>query len=223
MNKAILGFLSGALIGSIATYFVVKKKFDKALSDKIKSIAETNEAVRELKNKKEKHDKKDKESETTDEDEDINGHVNILKLSEEEIAKDEAEDYWDELEHIADDEDEDGFYEDDEERELRLAREAFAKEIEEYVGSGRPYNITAEMYDEPYEGFGKSSCVINEDEDRAYDGNTGEEIEDWREVIGVDFGTIDDDKKDDSGRIFVRSERNATDYEITYSQFDWIG
>lgn len=223
MNKVILGFLSGALVGSIVTYFVVKKKFDKSLSDKIKAIAETNEAVRDLRNKKGGPDKTDEEVEDTDEDEDINGHVDISKLSEEEIANGEAEDYWDELEHITDDEDEDGLYEDDEEQELRLAREAFAKEIEEYVGSGRPYNITAEMYDEPYEGFAKSSCVINEDEDRAYDGNTGEEIEDWREVIGVDFGTIDDNKKDDSGRIFVRSERNATDYEITYSQFDWIG
>ena len=65
--------------------------------------------------------------------------------------------------------------------------------------------------------------VINEDVDRAYDADTGEEIEDWHDIIGDQtFDTLNPEHEDDFGAIYVRSENQGTDYHVTYSRFDWV-
>lgn len=124
--------------------------------------------------------------------------------------------------NLSEEETEDEDYEFDEE-ELADARIQFAREVEEYIGTGRPYNITEEEFGTPYQGYNKVTMVINEDVDRAYDADTGEEIEDWHDIIGDQtYDTLNPKYEDDFGAIYVRSENQGTDYHVTYSRFDWV-
>lgn len=128
----------------------------------------------------------------------------------------------DEVVYNLSEEETDEDYEFDEE-ELADARVQFAREVEEYIGTGRPYNITEDEFNTPYQGYNKVTMVINEDVDRAYDADTGEEIEDWHDIIGDQtFDTLNPEHEDDFGAIYVRSENQGTDYHVTYSRFDWV-
>lgn len=228
--KNLLTFVIGVAVGTVAGVLATKKHYKdefqkycemksaeetakelaKRVSDKIKTEIDETEAAEE---NTEPASKEEDGSESNDTDESAD--------------EDEDEDWLREPEiHITRDpfdvEDDDWLTE--EEKELIEAEREFQKEIEEYIGTRIPYNITKHMYDTPYNYFTKSILVINEKEDRAYDANTGEELEDWHEVIGDrDYGTLDEDKKDEFGVIYIRCENISTDYEITYSKFDWVG
>lgn len=147
---------------------------------------------------------------------------NELKAAKETPKEVSKEPTSDEVVYNLSEEETDEDYEFDED-ELADARVQFAREAEEYMGTGRPYNITEEEFGTPYQGYNKVTMVINEDVDRAYDADTGEEIEDWHDIIGDQtYDTLNPEHEDDFGAIYVRSENQGTDYHVTYSRFDWV-
>lgn len=196
--KYAIGALLGLFVGCAAGYFIAKKKFDKELEKRIAAVKETQDA---LQKKKDKAAEKEQELQQTEAEETAGVNVEILANEE-----DEDEDY--------------GYFDSD---EVESAKREFEKEVRDYIRTGEAYNITKAEYDELCPGFGKSILVINENEDRAYDGNTGEEVEDWRVCIAEEDGTLDESNADpETGKIYIRSERMAMDYEITYATHDWV-
>lgn len=191
--KYAISALLGMILGGAAGYFVAKKKFDKELEKRVAAIKETQEALRE---------KKEAEEQAAAE-------------KEQELQKAEAEETAGvDVNKLADEESDD---------EVAAAQRELEKEVHEYLRTGEAYNITKAEYDEPYPGFGKSVLMINENEDRAYDANTGEEVEDWRVCVAEEDGTLDESNADpETGRIYIRSERMAMDYEIAYSVHGWV-
>ena len=197
MNKVILSIISAA-IGSAVGYFVAYKRYQKKLAAEVEAIKKTQE---DLTAKKIEELKEDEPGEGEDGD----GKIDLAK----EVADEsEDEDYGD--------------YDSDEREEaLRDARKAFIQEMRDTYGTnGQPYNIDEETYSTPDPDFEKDVLMIDEDTDRAYT-EDGMELEDWHDAIGdLDYGTLEDDKKDEFGRIYVRSPREGKDFEITWSRIE---
>lgn len=197
MNKVILSLISAAIGGAVG-YFVAYKRYQKKLAAEVEAIKKTQE---ELTAKKIEEIKAD----TPAEGEDGDGKIDLVK----EVADEsEDEDYGD--------------YDSDEREEaLRDARKAFIQEMRDtYGANGHPYNIDEETYSTPDPDFEKDVLMIDEDSDRAYT-EDGMELEDWHDAIGdLDYGTLEEDKKDEFGRIYVRSPREGKDFEITWSRIE---
>lgn len=197
MNKVILSLISAAIGGAVG-YFVAYKRYQKKLAAEVEAIKKTQE---DLTAKKIEEIKADEPTE----EEDGDGKIDLVK----EVADEsEDEDYGD--------------YDSDEREEaLRDARKAFIQEMRDtYGANGHPYNIDEETYSTPDPDFEKDVLMIDEDSDRAYT-EDGMELDDWHDAIGdLDYGTLDDDKKDEFGRIYVRSPREGKDFEITWSRIE---
>lgn len=197
MNKVILSLISAAIGGAVG-YFVAYKRYQKKLAAEVKAIKKTQE---DLTAKKIEEIKADEPTEGEDGD----GKIDLVK----EVADEsEDEDYGD--------------YDSDEREEaLRDARKAFIQEMRDtYGANGHPYNIDEETYSTPDPDFEKDVLMIDEDADRAYT-EDGMELPDWHDAIGdLDYGTLEDDKKDEFGRIYVRSPREGKDFEITWSRIE---
>ena len=197
MNKVILSLISAAIGGAVG-YFVAYKRYRKKLAAEVEAIKKTQE---DLTAKKIEEIKADEPTEGEDGD----GKIDLVK----EVADEsEDEDYGD--------------YDSDEREEaLRDARKAFIQEMRDtYGANGHPYNIDEETYSTPDPDFEKDVLMIDEDSDRAYT-EDGMELDDWHDAIGdLDYGTLEDDKKDEFGRIYVRSPREGKDFEITWSRIE---
>lgn len=197
MNKVILSLISAAIGGAVG-YFVAYKRYQKKLAAEVEAIKKTQEDLTAKKIEEIKAD-------TPAEGEDGDGKIDLVK----EVADEtEDEDYGD--------------YDSDEREEaLRDARKAFIQEMRDtYGANGHPYNIDEETYSTPDPDFEKDVLMIDEDSDRAYT-EDGMELEDWHDAIGdLDYGTLEDDKKDEFGRIYVRSPREGKDFEITWSRIE---
>lgn len=197
MNKVILSLISAAIGGAIG-YFVAYKRYQKKLAAEVEAIKKTQEDLTAKKIEEIKAD-------TPAEGEDGDGKIDLVK----EVADEsEDEDYGD--------------YDSDEREEaLRDARKAFIQEMRDtYGANGHPYNIDEETYSTPDPDFEKDVLMIDEDSDRAYT-EDGMELDDWHDAIGdLDYGTLEDDKKDEFGRIYVRSPREGKDFEITWSRIE---
>jgi hypothetical protein len=197
MNKVILSLISAAIGGAVG-YFVAYKRYRKKLAAEVEAIKKTQEDLTAKKIEEIKAD-------TPAEGEDGDGKIDLAK----EVADEsEDEDYGD--------------YDSDEREEaLRDARKAFIQEMRDtYGANGHPYNIDEETYSTPDPDFEKDVLMIDEDSDRAYT-EDGMELDDWHDAIGdLDYGTLEDDKKDEFGRIYVRSPREGKDFEITWSRIE---
>ena len=210
MNKLIFALI-GAAIGGVTGFFVgkvsSKKRYEKELKEREESIKSTYDALLE-KAKKEAEEKISEleASKEPDDDDEGNGKVDVIKASYEESEDEDYGRYGTEY--------------DDYEKELRDARAEFLREVEEEYGSrGEPYNISEDVYNEPFPGFGKGTIMIDESIDKAYD-QDGIEVEDWHVVVGDSYGTLDKDRQDEYGRIFIRCPRVAMDYEVTWSSIE---
>lgn len=197
MNKVILSLISAAIGGAVG-YFVAYKRYQKKLAAEVEAIKKTQE---DLTAKKIEEIKADEPTEGEDGDD----KIDLVK----EVA-DESED-----------EDYGGYDSDEREEALRDARKAFIQEMRDtYGANGHPYNIDEETYSTPDPDFEKDVLMIDEDSDRAYT-EDGMELDDWHDAIGdLDYGTLEDDKKDEFGRIYVRSPREGKDFEITWSRIE---
>lgn len=214
MKRAIIAGAAGLIVGLGGGYLVAKRKFDKKLKKELEAIKETQAAIDASKKAKEESkeaevaeaQEKETKEEPDDEDEE-NGHVDVYRLAEEE--QDDDDDYW-------------PGYETPEERELRLEKEAYQREVNEYIGSQSAYNITQQQFEER-NGNDKVVMMICRADDRAYNADTGEEIEDYHlEIMDDELGTLEPDKADEFGCYYVHSERSDTDYEVRFSLRDWM-
>lgn len=195
MNKSIIFGIGGAIVGGAIGFFTAKFHYKKKFEEELSSIRATHNELKAAK-------------ETPKED--------AVEGEPKEPTSDEV------VYNLSEEEETDEDYEFDEE-ELADARIQFSREVEEYIGTSRPYNITEDEFNTPYQGYNKVTMVINEDVDRAYDADTGEEIEDWHDIIGDQtYDTLNPEHEDDFGAIYVRSENQGTDYHVTYSRFDWV-
>ena len=193
MNKVLIALVSAAA-GSAVGYFVARWQFNKKLTAELEAIKATQREVAEK-----------KKTDAVKPEEDGNGTVDIIKESESE-SKDE--DY--------------GEYDGDErEEELREAQDQYMRELrEQFEGTGQPYNITEEEYSTPSPEYEKDVLMIDEATGRAYL-EDGSELDDWHDAIGdLDLGTLDDDRRDEYGCIYIRSPREGKDFQITWSQIE---
>lgn len=216
-----IGLAAGAVAGAVCGYFKAKKEFDKQL----KEAAEKLEKQYQERLKKERKDaeetakaeaEEDKKKAVVEalkrvevEDQHVNDGVDIAKLAEEE--EDEDDDLlipnWDpgDGSEFVDSADE---------------WDAYFKAVEPYVGTGRPYNITEEMFSETNLDYEKVKVYIhNKDGDSdeyAYDAETGAVIDNFHILIGdTEFDTMSPCRCDHAAW-FVRNDREETDYMIQY-------
>lgn len=193
MNKVILALVSAAAGGAVG-YFVARWQFNKKLAAELEAIKATQREVAEK-----------KKTDIVKPEEDGNGTVDITKESESESKDEDYGDY-------------DG---DEREEELREAQDQFMRELrEQFEGTGQPYNITEEEYSTPSPEYEKDVLMIDEATGRAYL-EDGSELDDWHDAIGdLDLGTLDDDRRDEFGCIYIRSPREGKDFQITWSQIE---
>lgn len=202
--KYVISAALGAILGAAVGYFVANSKYKKKLEKELNAIRDTQQELAARKEAKEEPASETAEEPKTEE---TSSAAIVKELSDEES-----------------DDDDDGYdYFDSD--ELRKAQEEFDKEVSDYFrGNGNAYVISKAEYDRAFPGHGKSVLVIHENDDRAYDANTGEEVVDWREAVAYDEGTLDEENADpETGKFYIRSEREAMDYEISYSHENWIG
>lgn len=193
MNRVILALVSAAG-GATIGYFVARWQFNKKLAAEVEAIRATQREVAEK-----------KKTDAVKPEEDGNGTVDITKESESESKDEDYGDY-------------DG---DEREEELREAQDQFMRELrEQFEGTGQPYNITEEEYSTPSPEYEKDVLMIDEATGRAYL-EDGSELDDWHDAIGdLDLGTLDDDRRDEFGCIYIRSPREGKDFQITWSQIE---
>lgn len=193
MNRVLIALVSAAA-GAAVGYFVARWQFNKKLNAEIEAIRATQREVAEK-----------KKTDAVKPEEDGNGIVDITKESESESKDEDYGDY-------------DG---DEREEELREAQDQFMRELrEQFEGTGQPYNITEEEYSTPSPEYEKDVLMIDEATGRAYL-EDGSELDDWHDAIGdLDLGTLDDDRRDEFGCIYIRSPREGKDFQITWSQIE---
>lgn len=214
--KGIIGFLAGIAIGGIASYIYWKRKFEVELDHKIESMRETRESVDEYRRQKE-WEGEAIEPASAEGTKDISTESDASETSD-----DDLEDGIDS-----------GFgsaYSDDPyaaERDAVL--DEYEKEIEDsgyYIREGyevsdeHPYNITAAEYRNDGD-YTKARITVYQNDDKACDTDTGIEIEDWQEILGEEYGNLEVDHDDGLG-YYVRNPITMTDYEVTWSVFDWV-
>lgn len=200
MKTVVIGIVS-FLVGGVGGYLFAKRQYQKKLDETIESINETQRAVSEKKSE-EKATASEKD-EKVDEDKDVDGHVDVYALSKEESDKEE-------------DEEDDSLYFDDYDKKARIE---FESKFENYYGTNIPYPITQETYDEHDGTHTKRHIFIYADEDKAYDQDTGEEVENFHVSIGDDeYDTLNEDNAVDfPGCWYIRNDAEGIDYEVEYS------
>ena len=196
----------GLIIGGVGGYFVAKRQFKKKLEAEISRIEETQAEL---------YNKKVKELTPDTEEEELDGHPDILGLSEEEIANGEAEpckpNYVDDPDdYIEEEATEEEWIDYDEKAKLE-----FMKKFEGYVGTSIPYPITQEQYEDD-DLNSKIRLVYYPEEDKAYDDRTNEEYETFHDDIGDEqYDTLNDENCFDiAGVWYIRNDREGIDYEI---------
>lgn len=205
------GFIFGIIgfaIGGVTGYFVAKYQYKKKLEAEIATIEETQSSI---------YNKKLKENEdaTSKENEELDGHPDILGLSEEEIANGEAEPckpnfVEDPVDYVEEEAEEDEWIDYD-----SKARIEFMKKFEGYVGTSIPYPITQEQYEDD-DLNSKIRLVYYPEEDKAYDDNTNEEYDTFHDDIGDEqYDTLNDENCFDiPGVWYIRNDREGIDYEV---------
>lgn len=227
MKNFLIGLAVGLAGGAITGYFVSKREFEKNLKEAAekleaqykKRLAEelkakdeaidgkVEQAVNETKEKAEEEKKKaivDALKRVVEEDADLEDGVDVLALSREEELT------WEKDGVIV----HPGSEFEDEEAEWA----DYLDSITEYIGTNRPYNITEEMYSEGNQHYEKVKLYlcVDEDQDYAYDADTGEVIKDYHEVIGDQaFDTLSPYRCDNAAW-YIRNDGESTDYMVQY-------
>lgn len=214
MNKAVI-FAAGVIVGVGIGYAIGKKKSKATNRIEVTYNANknTSEPASTEGNKTEKTDDSVKKADSEDE------------ASSDDDDHSEGEGPYVRYSDSGDDDDDDQWYNDYygiDDEETRAAKAEYLKEIQEYIGSGQSYNITEDMYNNEG-GYSKRVMVIDDtgEYDRAYDGDTGLEIEDWANIIMAELNdTLNEKHMDANGQIFIRCEAEKADYEIRWARYE---
>lgn len=235
--KGVIIFLAGVVAGGVSGYLAANKKAKKDMEKRLKAVEDT------YKDLKERFEKKSETAESAEEVKNESTESTAkapeggsVEHSEEEKADDADSEgsgsvsgpyvrySTDEETHPAGqtwDEFYEDYYGDDE--ETIIAMQEFQREIAEYAGTGQSYNITGPMYDRKDDGYKKRVMIIDDtgEYDRAFDADTGEEIKNWADLtMAEDHDTINENKCDEFGRLFVRCEAEKTDFEIKFARWE---
>lgn len=220
------GLIAGLVTGVAAGYFAAKKKFDKQL----KTSAEKLETQYQERLKKEladakkvsdnERDKAVKETEAHAKEHEKEAIVAALKRVE---AEDKDVNSGVDVAALADEEDDiliegwdpgNGSEFDDPEAEW----DAYMESISEYIGTARPYNITEAMFSETKINYQKRKLYlcVDENQDYAYDAETGNVVENYHMLIGDEEYDTLIPQRCDNAAWYVRNDREETDYMIQY-------
>lgn len=198
---AAIGFGAGTAVG----YFIAKKKFDKALDEKVKSLERTYKAMRELDEKKANEEKEaaieKAKIETKQQVREEDAAVDVIRLADAEQR--ELNEFW---ECRADDPD----FNDD--------WKEYFESIEDYLVStsamAPPYNITEEMFSDPSNHYNKVHVVLDlaSDYPTARNVDADEGLENYNMSLGVDEYDTLNDKRKIGGYWYIRNDYEDTDY-----------
>lgn len=195
--KGIIGFAAGLVVGSVGGYFVarfkLKKHFQAELDSEIDAIKDTKEELRKRKERKEEQEKAKQILE------EYGGDTE--KFEEQDDVLEESDSV-----EIGGEDDDIGEFEADTDYYSGL-KDIMKKE-------GRPYNITAEEFEDNKSGFDKCYITYNEATETVSDNQTGMVLDDGWYNIGGDSGCVDDDRCYSDGFFYVRNERISTDFCI---------
>lgn len=220
------GLIVGLITGAAAGYFAAKKKFDKQLKESAEKL-ETRYQERLKKElddaKKASDDERDKavkETEANAKEHEKEAIVAALKRVEEE---DKDVNSGVDIDALADEEDDiliegwdpgNGSEFDDPEAEW----DAYMDSISEYIGTARPYNITEAMFSETKINYQKRKLYlcVDENQDYAYDAETGNVVENYHLLIGDEEYDTLIPQRCDNAAWYVRNDREETDFMIQY-------
>lgn len=204
MHKAIIGLI-GFAIGSVAGYFVAKRKFDKKLASVTESMERTYQAMKERDKKKADEEKQEAvekaKVETKQQVREEDNSVDVIRLAEAEER--ELNEFW---ETISTD------------PEFNDDWKKYFESIEDYLVSTAvavpPYNITEEMFADISNHFNKVHIVLDKSTEfeSARNADTGEEIFEFHDSIGdIEHDTLNPKRKI-GGYWYVRNPYEDTDY-----------
>lgn len=205
LKKLIIAAIIGFGVGTVTGYFIAKKKFDKALDEKVKSLERTYKAMKELDEKKANEEKEaaieKAKVETRQQVREEDASVDIIRLADAEQR--ELVEFW---ECRAEDPD----FNDD-------WREYF-ESIEDYLVStaamSPPYNITEEMFADVTNHYNKVHVMLDlaSEFPTARNVDTDERLEDYNVSLGVDEYDTLNDKRKINGYWYIRNDYEDTDY-----------
>lgn len=209
------GLLAGLAAGAVGGYFAAKKKFDKQLKESAEKLeAQYQDRLkRELSDADKKAEEHEKQSvvealkKVEDEDAHVNDGVDVIALADEE--EDEEDDLI-----IPDWDPGNGSEFDDPDEEWA----EYLDSVSEYVGTARPYNITETMFSETKVHYQKRKLYlcVDEDQDYAYDADTGNIVEGYHLLIGDEEYDTLIPQRCDNAAWYVRNDREETDFMIQY-------
>ncbi len=197
MYKNIIMFSLGALIGSVATYFIVKDHFEDIAEEEIESVKEVYKRVSDSKEKVEKLNETKREMATEifgksyDEAVEKLGYQTNYNVFSKKIPEEKIEE------------------------ELEMMPEDHPSEDI----PGLPYTISPDMFVNDKKYFDKITLEYYEGNDILVEEISGEPV-DIDDAIGRDslrmFGEFEKDL------VYVRNERLATDYEVYHYSGSYI-
>lgn len=203
--KSIICGLLGLTLGGAVGYFVAYRRFKKKLAEEIAKVEQTQKDI---------YDKKLK-----DQEEEFNDDYDDSAIDSDKVVWDNAEAEGSTYEPPKEDDDTDDI--DDEETWIdyeERARQEFYKKIEGYIGTGIPYPITQDDYEDRDNEVlhTKIELVYYPDEDKAYCKFDNEEYESFHVDIGdEEYDTLNEANCFDCpGVWYIRNDGEGIDYQV---------
>jgi vacuolar-type H+-ATPase subunit H len=227
MNKTLcvcVGFAAGAAIGSVATYYYTKDKFESEANEAIndyrdsanKRIKAAEERIREI----EEENDEDSTDISKDDNQDSNPNpedVDYTKFYDEDSEVKSSNALVDEVnrltDEIAEDDDEDTSTTYDE--TIEFAAKIANKQQEAIDENRKPYPISARQiedecgwYSKLTYSYFKNDDIVADEWDEALDSD------DALRLVGTEFKHLFGINKEDPEEVYIRNDQNTTDYEI---------
>lgn len=204
--KSIICGLLGLTLGGAIGYFVAYRQFKKKLAEEVAKVEQTQKDI---------YDKKLKDAE-----EEFNDDYDDSAIDSDKVVWDNAEEEGGTYEPPKEDDDTDDTDEDEEawiDYDER-ARQEFYKKFEGYIGTGIPYPITQDDYEDRDNEVlhTKIELVYYPDEDKAFCKFDNEEYESFHVDIGdEEYDTLNEANCFDCpGVWYIRNDGEGIDYQV---------
>jgi vacuolar-type H+-ATPase subunit H len=227
MNKTLcvcVGFAAGAAIGSVATYYYTKDKFESEANEAIndyrdsanKRIKAAEERIREI----EEENDEDSTDISKDDNQDSNPNpedVDYTKFYDEDSEVKSSNALVDEVnrltDEIAEDDDEDTSTTYDE--TIEFAAKIANKQQEAIDENRKPYPISARQIEDECGWYSKLTYSYFKNDDIIADEHDDEIPADKAYIlVGTEFKHLFGINKEDPEVVYIRNDQKSTDYEI---------